>query len=554
MAGGATVGADGVLINIRTRGGRQAAKETGLAEKGIRQIGRAAEASGRGLDKLGRRMISTPFGFFANQAKYAAYSLEAIGIYAVGAGLKFNASMESNEMAFTHFLGSAQAARSELTTLYNLAKVTPFEFADLTLATRKFLAFGFTVEQSNAMLKTVADTASGLALDQGGIDRMVLAIGQIKSKGTLQAQDLRQLQELGAVDMAKLAKDLGVTREELGDIGKQHISSTKGLRALKKQWDDTFGGMSAKQAKTFSGQLSTLRDNVNQMLGALTGPLFNKLRSRVFPALNDTAESIQRIFNPRSAKYGKLDLSEKIDLSRDRIRQKLGPLWDELGDAIKRLKLGDKLSDAFEAAAPKLMSAAGKLGAAAAKGFFLGWWNAGIYGKLFGLTVLTAWLGGFRALGRLAAAAFRRGWRRRIGKLPTPTGIPPIGPGGGGGGVPTPVPAKKGWLKRAGGWLKRAGGRVVRLGPKFLKWGGPAAVATAAADFFLNPDDAGLPPEEERERFRRASRARTRGAPGPRAHAGRARGDIVIHTHVKVHGREVAKATDRVHADQKARR
>jgi tape measure domain-containing protein len=120
--------------------------------------------------------------------------------------------MEQNQVAFTQFLGSSRAAGRELRVLYKTAAATPFEVPQITTAARRLLAFGFNAKQANSWLSTIGDTIAGMGGGAQEIDQLVTAIGQIRSKGRLQGDELMQLSELGVVNRGKLAKDLGITR------------------------------------------------------------------------------------------------------------------------------------------------------------------------------------------------------------------------------------------------------------------------------------------------------------------------------------------------------
>jgi tape measure domain-containing protein len=217
--------------------------------------------------------------------------------------------MEQNRVAFSQFLGSSRAAGRELKFLYKTAAATPFEVPQITTAARRLLAFGFNAKQANSWLSTIGDTIAGMGGGAQEIDQLVTAIGQIRSKGQLQGDELMQLSELGVVNRAKLAKDLGISTLELMS-GRANISGQRALRALQKQFDNTFGGQAAKQARTFNGQLSTLHDNLNQTLGTITKPGFTVLENRVLPALGKTTDEINKTFGRKD-----LDLSQKIKIS-----------------------------------------------------------------------------------------------------------------------------------------------------------------------------------------------------------------------------------------------
>jgi tape measure domain-containing protein len=283
-----------VVVRVRLADVRQFLANAQAESKAIRDIGAATGQTGVAMDKTTRR------GFLMNQMLFTARRYLYAGTLAATAfagvmtkmGLSFNMQMESSEAFFRVFLGSEQAARKELALLFEVAKKTPFEFPGLVDAARKFLAFGFTVQETNDILRTVGDTIAALGLGQEGIDRIVLAIGQMRAAGRVLGGEIRQLTELGVPALQILQEELGLTSEELGRIGELRIPAAVAIPALMAGLDKRFKGMAADQAKTLMGQLTTLRDNAAQMFGALTLPLFHKLRDEVVPSLNELAEEM----------------------------------------------------------------------------------------------------------------------------------------------------------------------------------------------------------------------------------------------------------------------
>lgn len=542
--------ADDVTINIRTRNARRSAREVDQVATSVSRLGRTAKTTGRGLSYMGSsvgRSAGRGLSFVGDKAKYAAAGLTGLAALGVRAGLQFNASMEQNEVAFTNFLGSAAAARRELAFLQRTAEQTPFELPQITQAARQLLAFGFPLKQANSLLGSLGDAAAGAGLGAEAIEQMVRSVGQIRGKGTLQAEELNQLGELGILNREDFAKNLGITTAELADAGNQGISGAKAISALQKTLDDTFGGSSAKQAKTFNGQLSTLKDNLNQTAGTLTRPIFNSLRKRFFPALNTSADALNGIFGRDD-----IDLAQKITLSRRVLRRKLGPFVNEAEAQIAKLELGEKAADGFERAVPALANAAADAAPEVAKAFWNGFMDAGPYGKAL-IALGVALQGGKAAAGLRNAlgAGGPSGVRGRMGagSATNPIAVVDIAGGGPGGG---PVPGK-GKGKGKGGKGGKLGRGAARVGGKAARFGGPvAAVGVTFGDMLVNPDDAGGGDGDVgtlARRYARNNRRQPRVASPPR------RRDMTeVHLTNVLDGKVLERVVRRIEADRKARR
>jgi tape measure domain-containing protein len=291
---------ENIDIRVRLENGRVVAAEAKAVAAGVDDIGDAAQRSGRHLgafERAGRKISPVLYGIGAatkTAALYAGGFAGAVGAFATFTGVKFNATMEQNTVAFTQFLGNTKKAHTYLNELYKVAATTPFEFPDLVSGARRFLAFGFAAKESKQILQEVGDTAAGLGGGAEEIDRMVMAIGQMKAKGRIQTEELLQLAELGVPVFDYLSKGLKMSGDQLqSELRKGSVGFKEGLDAIRAGMRKDFGGMSKEQSKTFTGQLSTLKDNTTQMLGQLTKPLFNWLKRDVLPALNDALPGIQ---------------------------------------------------------------------------------------------------------------------------------------------------------------------------------------------------------------------------------------------------------------------
>lgn len=302
---------DTIDVLIRLRGGRVAAAEARAVGQAVEGVGRSARQAASGTDALAsstRRTGSALSGTLGIAIRYsAAYFALHEATQAFTSGFRFDATMEQNTVAFSHFLGSTQAATAELQTLYGIAAHTPFQFSDVTSAARQMLAFGFSIGEANDELRILGDAVAGLPGGGAGeINRVILAIGQIRAKGKLQADELLQLTSLGLVGQKQLAETMGMTSDEFTKaMERGQISSEEAITAINSVLTSTFSGMAAEQAKTVTGQLSTIKDSASQAMGALVAPLFELARSSVLPFISDhLASAALWLADPNAVKGG----------------------------------------------------------------------------------------------------------------------------------------------------------------------------------------------------------------------------------------------------------
>ena len=173
---------------------------------------------------------------------------------------------EQTVVAFNTLLGSAEKATKFLAEAQEFANKTPFEFPELLNSSKLLLAFGFEAENVLDMMETIGDTSSGLCAGSEGIDRITRALGQMYAKGRVQAEELLQLQELGVPAAEILQEELGLTAEQVANIGNESVNASLAIQALLTGMDKRFGGMMDNQSKTAKGMISTIKDTIQNNL------------------------------------------------------------------------------------------------------------------------------------------------------------------------------------------------------------------------------------------------------------------------------------------------
>lgn len=249
----------------------------GLAEatNQIRDLGGAADkADGplRGMLDAAKGLAGLTFGALtAGTAALAGFA---------AAGIAMNASAEQTEAAFGTLLGSGELAAEFLGDLRDFAATTPFEFPELADSSKKLLAMGFNAKDVIPMMTDIGDAVGALGGGQAEIDRVTMALGQMRAKGKVSAEEMMQLAELGIPAWQFLADAMGISTAEAMKLSEKGlIPADTAIAALREGMQETFGGAMATQATTFNGLMSTLKDNASMALMAFTGPLFEMAKS-----------------------------------------------------------------------------------------------------------------------------------------------------------------------------------------------------------------------------------------------------------------------------------
>lgn len=398
---------DDVSIWVRLKGARAAAREARMVAGGVDHIGRSSRSASTQLGFMraagaGASGMLGSLGGAARRGAYGIASLSAIaGTYGVVTGVKFNATMEQNTVAFTNLLGSAGAARAKLSELYELAKLTPFEFPELVEAQLRLQGFGMGAKETTGLLRDLGDAVAGSGAGSAEIKRATYALGQMAARGKVMQEELNQLTEARIPAQRIIREELGLTKAEMNGIGREGIAASKAIPALQRGLKKLYGGQALKQSKTFNGQLSSMKDSLNQTLGTITMPGFKALRDDLFPGLNKALGEVNETFARTD-----LDMGEKLRRARTSIRQHLGPFAEDMLRQIEGLNLDDKLAGFVEEAAPKMADAAAQAAPKAAAAFVGAWLEMGPWGKLLTLSLFASKLGVFRTLGGMASGRF----------------------------------------------------------------------------------------------------------------------------------------------------
>lgn len=265
-------------------------------------------------------------------------------------GLQSAAQLEQMQIGFNALTGSAEAGLKVFKELQDFAAKTPFEFPDVANAAKRFLAFNDALGMSDAQLlqflTTVGDVASVVGTGAEGLNRVVLALGQISSKGKLSLEELMQIGEAlpGFSGVAAIAAARGTsTAQAMEDISAGAVGAQEGVAALLAGMEKFPGAAGAMQmqSETLLGVFSTFKDVVGQTLASAFAPAVPLIKQ----SLKDITPVIGEALGQVAPAIGQL-LAGVLPLLATIIKvlaPVLGPILRALGDALK--SLGPSLED-----------------------------------------------------------------------------------------------------------------------------------------------------------------------------------------------------------------
>lgn len=220
----------------------------------INNVGNSAKNASNNFKDL-QRVVS---GILIAQAFYRG--LNAIE-NATTAVVNFSNNMRIAGVAMEYFIGSKEGAESFLAVMKDFAATTPFTTEQAVSMSRKLMAMGFQAESVKSVLTIMTDAASATGGTAEQMDRVVLALGQMKTNGFIAGQELRQLAEAGIPIYKILQEELGLTLDQLRKIGDYKISGDLGVAATLKGLEKRYKGASAKIAELIPGMMSTIKDD-----------------------------------------------------------------------------------------------------------------------------------------------------------------------------------------------------------------------------------------------------------------------------------------------------
>ncbi|MGB8020746.1 MAG: tape measure protein [Candidatus Nanopelagicales bacterium] len=236
-----------------------------------KQVGAQVSKSGTTAGTSFGRSLVTAVGGLAIGATIGA---------TIGAGWSTAMGQELAGVKFTQLLGSAEKAKAYLADLSAFAARTPFDLPGLQDAAGRFLAVGIEADKVIPIMTTLGDVTALMGTGAAGVDRATTALMQMSQKGKISAEEMMQLTEAGIPAWDILAQTMGLSVDQVMDLGQKGklgrdevdalfgTIATGGVPAL-----DQFSGGMEKMSQTFSGQWSTLKDTALQTLGGLFTPL-----------------------------------------------------------------------------------------------------------------------------------------------------------------------------------------------------------------------------------------------------------------------------------------
>jgi tape measure domain-containing protein len=275
------------------QGIEQAQKET---QSAANSLNRSANTAGSGVSGM-----ASQFAAASAKATVLANMLTSLGTKAVSfakgfveMGISYNAQIEKYTTGFTNMLGSAQAAQEAMQAIQEDAARTPFDVASLTQANQLLISAGENAAYSRKVINALGDAVSATGGGNAELSRMAANLQQIANVGKAATIDIKQFAYAG-INIYQILEDY--TGKSVQEVQKMTISYdllSQALIAASEEGGRYYNAMDT-QSQTMNGRISTLKDNVSQLAGLMTGDLSSGI-GVVIGHLNDMVVAAQEAY------------------------------------------------------------------------------------------------------------------------------------------------------------------------------------------------------------------------------------------------------------------
>lgn len=185
-----------------------------------------------------------------------------------GGAISVADAYSSAKISFSTLLGESRGQQM-MDDLDVFAKDTPFDTTNVIGNAQKMLAMGWDPEDIIKDMEIIGNAAAATGKLDQGLESIVRAMSQIKTKGRLSTEELNQLAEAGIAAKAMLAENLGYGTGDAGiaamtkDLEDGAIASNVAIEALLKGMQKYDGMMDSMANETVEGLISQMKDVFN---------------------------------------------------------------------------------------------------------------------------------------------------------------------------------------------------------------------------------------------------------------------------------------------------
>lgn len=168
---------------------------------------------------------------------------------------------QTDQIGFETMLKSKKKATKFMDSAKKFASVTPFDTSAVVSNAQRMLAYGFSDKDIISDLTKIGNASAALGAGEEGISRVSRALGQMKTNGRLNAEDMNQLTDVGINAWKYLADAEGKSIAQIREMSqKGEISGDKAVKTILNGLKEFDGMMDKTSNSTVSGLMSNIKD------------------------------------------------------------------------------------------------------------------------------------------------------------------------------------------------------------------------------------------------------------------------------------------------------
>lgn len=204
--------------------------------------------------------------------------------------------MQQLQVALSTILQDKSKADQLIAEIVQFAAKTPFNLDDVATGAKQLLAYGSSADNVVKELSMLGDVASGLQIPIG---QLIYLYGTLRTQGRAMTVDIRQFAGRGIPIFEELAKVLGVSKDQVGELVKEGKVGFKEVeQAFKNMTSEggKFANLMENSAGTWPQRLSNIEDTLFQKMNEF-GNKYKEVFEFGIATAEDLVESLDDVLS-----------------------------------------------------------------------------------------------------------------------------------------------------------------------------------------------------------------------------------------------------------------
>lgn len=204
--------------------------------------------------------------------------------------------MQQLQVALSTILQDKSKADQLIAEIVQFAAKTPFNLDDVATGAKQLLAYGSSADNVVKELSMLGDVASGLQIPIG---QLIYLYGTLRTQGRAMTVDIRQFAGRGIPIFEELAKVLGVSKDQVGELVKEgKVGFKEAEQAFKNMTSEggKFANLMENSAGTWPQRLSNIEDTLFQKMNEF-GNKYKEVFEFGIATAEDLVESLDDVLS-----------------------------------------------------------------------------------------------------------------------------------------------------------------------------------------------------------------------------------------------------------------